>query len=111
MSEKRLRAFSVKGSFVFCLSSRWEELYNVLIEVIALGTPVVATNCPGGSGKILDRGKYGKLVPVGDEDQMAEAIWSVLSGNFQPVDPNWLEQFTQETTVEKYLDVLGIYVH
>ena len=100
----------MKKAAVLVLSSAWEGLPTGLIEAMALGTPVVATNCPSGPEEILDRGKYGKLVPVGDEDKMAEAILSVLSGNFQPVDSNWLEQFTQETAMEKYLDVLGISV-
>ncbi len=98
----------MKKAAVFVLSSAWEGLPNVLIEAMALGTPVVATNCPSGPEEILDRGKYGKLVPVGDENKMADAILSVLSGNFQPVDSDWLQQFTQETAVKNYLDVLGI---
>ena len=98
----------MRKAAVFVLSSAWEGLPNALIEAMALGTPVVATNCPSGPEEILDRGKYGKLVSVGDEDKMAEAILSVLSGNFQPVDSDWLQQFTQETAVEKYLDILAI---
>ena len=100
----------MKQAAVLVLSSAWEGLPNVLIEAMALDTPVVATNCPSGPEEILAGGKYGKLVPVGDEDKMTEAILSVLSGNFQPVDSNWLQQFTQETAMENYLDVLGISV-
>ena len=100
----------MKKAAVLVLSSAWEGLPTGLIEAMALGTPVVATNCLSGPEEILDHGKYGKLVPVGDENKMAEAILSVMSGNFQLVDSNWLEQFTQETAMEKYLDVLGISV-
>ena len=98
----------MKQAAVFVLSSAWEGLPNALIEAMALSTPVVATNCPSGPEEILDRGKYGMLVPVGDKDKMAEAILSTLSGNYQPVDSNWMQQFTLETAVEKYLDVLDI---
>ena len=92
---------------VFVLSSAWEGLPNALIEAMAIGTPVVSTNCPSGPAEIMDNGKYGSLVSVGDSKGMAEAILSVLSGNFKLVEPAWLKQFTLEVATEKYLDVLG----
>ena len=92
---------------VFALSSAWEGLGNVLVEAMAVGTPVVSTNCESGPAEILADGKYGLLTPVGDSNAMAEAILSVLSGNTQNVDPSWLNQFTLEACVQKYLQVLG----
>ncbi|MGQ9488913.1 MAG: glycosyltransferase, partial [Armatimonadota bacterium] len=56
----------MKHSAVFVLSSRWEGLPTVLIEALAVGTPVVATNCPSGPAEILDGGRIGALVEVGD---------------------------------------------
>ncbi len=93
---------------VFVLSSAWEGLPTVLIEAMAVGIPVVSTNCESGPAEILDNGKYGLLVPVGDSQAMAEAILSVLSGNSKPADSAWLDQFTWETSTQKYLDMLGI---
>ncbi|RMF25250.1 MAG: glycosyltransferase [Cyanobacteria bacterium J083] len=93
---------------VFALSSLWEGLPTVLIEAMALGTPVVATDCPGGSAEIVNNGKYGSLVPMGDSQALAEEILSILSGNFKLVDSAWLEQFTLKTASQKYLDFLGI---
>ena len=93
---------------VFALSSVWEGFGNVIVEAMALGTPVVSTNCQSGPAEILDNGKYGWLVPVGDSKAMAEAILSVLSGNFKSVAPGWLNQFTPETVSKQYLEVLGI---
>ncbi|QZZ23414.1 glycosyltransferase [Leptothermofonsia sichuanensis E412] len=93
---------------VFVLSSIWEGLGNVLIEAMALGTPVVATNCKSGPSEILADGKYGYLTPVGDSAALAEAISHVLSGNSKPIDPVWLDQFRLETVTQKYLNVLGI---
>lgn len=95
---------------VFVLSSAWEGLSNVLIEALGTGAPVVSTNCPSGPAEVLDNGKYGELVPVGDSEAMAEAILRVLSGEIKSVDPSWLEQFTLETVSQQYLDVLGVSV-
>lgn len=63
---------------VFVLSSAWEGLPNVLIEALACGCPVVSTDCPSGPAEILSNGAFGKLVPVGDEIQMAHAILQTL---------------------------------
>lgn len=93
---------------VFVLSSILEGLPTVLIEAMAVGTPVVATNCESGPEEILDGGKYGELVKVGDSQAIAQSILSVLSGNSKSVDSNWLDQFTLETSTQQYLALLGI---
>jgi glycosyltransferase involved in cell wall biosynthesis len=67
----------MKKADVLALSSVAEGLPNVLIEAIALGTPVVSTDC-GGPREILNRGTVGKLVPVGDSEAMAKAICELL---------------------------------
>ncbi|MBD2740588.1 glycosyltransferase [Coleofasciculus sp. FACHB-1120] len=92
---------------VFVLSSILEGLPTVLIEAMAVGTPVISTNCESGPDEILDNGNYGLLVPVGNTKAMAEAILSVLSGDSKPVNSAWLDQFTLESATQKYLDILG----
>ena len=64
----------IKQAHVFILSSAWEGFGNVLVEALAVGTPVVSTDCPSGPSEILKEGEFGRLVPVGDELSLAKAI-------------------------------------
>lgn len=66
---------------VAVLSSRSEGLPTVLIEALALDTAVVATDCPVGPRDVLDEGRAGRLVPVGDATALADAMAQALQSS------------------------------
>lgn len=66
-------------SDLFVLSSRWEAWPVVMLEALALGLPIVATDCAGAPARILERGRYGRLVPPNSPDALAAAIDEMLS--------------------------------
>jgi glycosyltransferase involved in cell wall biosynthesis len=94
---------------VFALSSRSEALPTVLIEAMACGCPVVSTDCPSGPAEILQNGKYGALVPVGDDAALAAALRNALDS---APDKTQLQARVDDFSLEKithaYLAALGL---
>ena len=92
---------------VFALTSLYEGLPGALIQALACGCPVVSTNCPGGSAEILEGGKYGRLVPVRHDSELADAIRSTLEF---PPDQEHLKaraaEFSTENAARNYLDFI-----
>ena len=99
-------AFLAKAD-LFVLSSRHEALPTVLIEAMACGCPVVSTDCPFGPREILEDGRLGPLVPVGDAEALAEAMARVLD---EPPSRDLLRErasfFSVERAVERYEQLL-----
>ncbi|MEE6161778.1 glycosyltransferase [Cylindrospermopsis raciborskii DSH] len=97
----------MKQSSVFVLSSCFEGMPNALLQAMACGTPVVCTDCPSGPREILEDGKWGQLVPVGDVEAMAKAILASLQGETQRPSMEILEtRFGLDTIVDQYLSIL-----
>ena len=93
-------------SVVFAFSSQWEGFGVVLVEALALGLPVVSTNCPHGPVEILCKGKFGVLVPPGDHVAMSEAILAAID-NPKRVDCSaHLRQFTLENVAFEYVSLV-----
>ncbi len=96
-------------SSVFVLSSRWEGFGIVLVEALALGIQVVATDCPGGPSEVLDNGQYGRLVAIGDSKAMAEAIINSIKYPMDPMElQNRAADFDIRHIADEYLEVMGL---
>jgi glycosyltransferase involved in cell wall biosynthesis len=93
-------------SSVFVLSSRWEGLPTVLIEALACGMRVVATDCPSGPAEILENGKWGRLVPVNDSAALAKQIDESLDDPAPPSVTERAQAFGIASAVDEYLCAL-----
>ncbi len=101
---------SIARADLFVLSSLWEGSPNGLTEALALGTPLVATDCPNGPDEILEQGKYGPLVPMGNAAALAEAMRDTLES---PPDRSVLRaaaqrRYTVEQSASAYLEAMGL---
>ncbi len=94
---------------LFVLSSVWEGFGNVLVEAMAAGTPVVATDCPSGPREILEDGAYGPLVPPGDPEALGSAVEACLSGRHPAPDLDGAcRRFSVERITDLYLAAMGL---
>ena len=94
---------------LFVQSSHYEGFGMALLEALSLGIPSVATDCPSGPRDILQDGRYGILVPVGDADTMARAISQTLDA---PPEKVFITQaalpYSLHKIADEYIRLLGL---
>lgn len=92
---------------LFVLSSDSEGFGNVIVEALEQGVPVVSTDCPGGPREILEGGRYGRLVPVGDAQALAGAMLDTLQSTHDSAALKLRAQdFSIDKIADQYLDLL-----
>jgi glycosyltransferase involved in cell wall biosynthesis len=100
----------MRAASLFALSSRHEGLVNVLIEALGSGTRLVSTDCPSGPSEILDNGRFGRLVPVGDSEALARAMHESLSQPRPAAETvqKACDPFRAEPVARAYLRTMGV---
>ena len=96
---------------LYVMSSAWEGLPTALIEALAVGVPIVSTDCPSGPREILRDGAYGRLVPVGDPDAMAAAISEALDTPRRAIPLAAWQPYTWDASIDAYLRVAEVTPH
>ena len=89
-------------------ASIYEGFGNAIVEALACGTPVVATDCPYGPRETLQNGRYGVLTPVGDAEAMARAIVAALDS--APDRGRLMRrglEYTAERTAARFLQIIA----
>jgi len=90
----------LKHADAFILPSRYEGLPNVLLEALALGTPVVVSDCPGGIREIREIVGSMAVVPPENPRALGEAIIGVCSRPAPPIES--LGRFDLQQVVAEY---------
>jgi glycosyltransferase involved in cell wall biosynthesis len=93
---------------VFVLSSKRESFGNVIVEAMACGCQIVSTDCPYGPSEILESGKWGTLVPVGDYRKLSHVLYdAVRYSSDKPNVRNRANDFLVSTVARQYLTVIN----
>jgi glycosyltransferase involved in cell wall biosynthesis len=96
-------------AFTTILTSLYEGFPNVLVESIALGTPVVAFDCQSGPGEIIQNDINGFLVRYKDSDHLFEFVNKALKKSWdQKTVSLTADRFLLSVIVEQYLHVISL---
>jgi glycosyltransferase involved in cell wall biosynthesis len=88
------------GASMFVLPSTTESFGLVLVEAMACGTPVVSTDS-GGTNEVLGNSKYGRLVPPGNAELLAQAMIATASEGRRS---DWLQSRARMFDIERTAD-------
>ena len=102
----------ILSASMYVNSSDYEGISNAMLESMAIGMPVVCTDCPiGGAKQTIKSGVNGLLVPIGDVNTMAKAMSRIaddaefakkLSFNATKVR----EELSLENIAKKWMEIL-----
>jgi len=99
----------IKWANIFVLTSKYEGLPNVLLEAMLLKKYIISTDCPTGPKEILNNGKYGDLVKVGDYKKIYNLLNSykirknIISNRINTAYLS-LKKYDLEANCDKYLN-------
>jgi glycosyltransferase involved in cell wall biosynthesis len=92
---------------VFCLSSRWEGFPQALVEALGIGCQIVASDCHSGPKEMLENGRLGLLVPVGDHLRFATGIERMLAlEGVNYAGRERAQEYSLSRQADRYLSVL-----
>ena len=95
------------NAYGYINTSLVESFGITIVEALAAGCKVVSFDCPFGPREILENGKYGRLVPVGDTQALALEMLNAAAEERVPSRPEAWNRYSTEVTVDKYLAGLG----
>lgn len=97
----------IMQSDLLVMSSNFEGLPTVIVEALYCGISVVSTDCPTGPREILNDGEYGTLVPLNDEQAMANAIlFELKNKRFSTVQKAAANRFLPVNAVDQFLKLM-----
>lgn len=98
----------IKASDGYISSSVLESFGIAIVEGLACGVPVIATDAPCGPCEVLDGGRYGELIPMRNPVAMAKAVEAVLEGKIKPASEDAWRRFELDRVVAYYERALDL---